>query len=474
MNTKNPLLTYSSKEEGQLSVLNYYFRGYSKKEYFQLCRFHGFKESIAKSKNQFAREVKVVKLYEKAQKQKESLSVLKSKKSDEKRIRFFRRSVFEEELKKGGCNLPGLFTTTYNTLNSEEKVKFLDLVELFSKDFSRIIKDDQVVVEYNKNHYNTYLMALSRIAKFSDFYLNPLDVKLKGSLDKKFKTLVDHLFVKYKMPRGLYSCFFGGKDRSKFFIDLAQGASFKKLLKTNIVISKKKCSLILKLMQKYPYDIALRMSQYHSLGFKASYVNAFRKINDFNQVGGVEREKLKWEFMQFVVRSPFLDPNELLPLWDYTLHRADEDENFKLLGRSAYNYLEQMKEWHESLSTIKVENDYIWKTHFSVFEEKIKKEEYTEIMQIKELTSYSSLVEEGKKQRHCVGSYAKRCKNGNIAICSLRLKIDKLEETIATIEVDFNRKAVVQAKGRFNKVLDSRSLNFINRWAILNELRMEI
>ena len=77
----------------------------------------------------------------------------------------------------------------------------------------------------------------------------------------------------------------------------------------------------------------------------------------------------------------------------------------------------------------------------------------------KELRSNRELVAEGKALNHCVSSYAKNCRKGNISVWSLRAVIGDIHEPVLTVAVDNMSRRVTQVRGKFNISVSGKRRN---------------
>lgn len=73
------------------------------------------------------------------------------------------------------------------------------------------------------------------------------------------------------------------------------------------------------------------------------------------------------------------------------------------------------------------------------------------------------IIEEGRNNHNCVGSYVETHASGKSFIFFIR-KIDALDKSYITVELDKNLSTVKQAFYSFNKELNSTDNNFINKW----------
>lgn len=84
------------------------------------------------------------------------------------------------------------------------------------------------------------------------------------------------------------------------------------------------------------------------------------------------------------------------------------------------------------------------------------------IWTIEELCSTTALLKEGKTMKHCVGSYAKKCFNGESKIVSVK----KDGESHITLEIRNNK--LVQAKTKYNNSPQGVELSIINEFCQVN------
>ena len=73
------------------------------------------------------------------------------------------------------------------------------------------------------------------------------------------------------------------------------------------------------------------------------------------------------------------------------------------------------------------------------------------------------IIEEGRNNHNCVGSYVDTHANGKSFIFFIR-KIDSLDKSYITVELDNSLSTVKQAYYSFNKELNNIDNNFINKW----------
>ncbi len=92
-----------------------------------------------------------------------------------------------------------------------------------------------------------------------------------------------------------------------------------------------------------------------------------------------------------------------------------------------------------------------------------------EVYHILQLTSAKELYEEGRKMKHCVGSYISKCLNGKASIWSLRQITATEHKRLVTIEVSKHHH-IVQARKKRNASPDKFHWELIRRWAARENL----
>jgi hypothetical protein len=137
-------------------------------------------------------------------------------------------------------------------------------------------------------------------------------------------------------------------------------------------------------------------------------------------------------------------------------------------GRTVESLLRQMRAWHDELARAPrrgVER-LAWAPCGIPGLERTEGTPPTQrIVRVVELLTSMDLVEEGRVLRHCVASYAVSCAMRRAAIFSLRLDEGHGAQRLVTLEVSLPGRALVQARGRFNRRVDAVESRIIRGWA---------
>ena len=176
----------------------------------------------------------------------------------------------------------------------------------------------------------------------------------------------------------------------------------------------------------------------------------------------------------FVNNHPMLSRTYIEPILDYIRFRKYEPRrivradrsvveaqppqpNFAMKGRSADKLLREVDDWHAQLSGLDNVPLKTWKPcglqefSYEEIDEKLgRRVEWT----IHELLTSAQLGVEGRVMHHCAGSYTDRCMSGKNSIWSMRITDMEAEEPdpmhAMTIAVDAKRRAVTEARGKYN------------------------
>lgn len=218
---------------------------------------------------------------------------------------------------------------------------------------------------------------------------------------------------------------------------------------------------------------ALRKVQYEAYGGNPS---SARELAHGPLGETFDNEEFWATVVQFLANQPFLDRSYLNPIIDYIRNQKftprrvlqpDGTEvkapplhpNFCMKGRSINKLIRQVDLWHQELTGMEDVEFETWQSSgFREFEHVSLDPEIRRNIQwtVHELITSQQLYAEGRIMHHCAGSYTKRCTAGEKSLWSLRaLDLDAAEEHqvrehVLTIEVDNQKKAVVQNAGKFN------------------------
>jgi hypothetical protein len=144
-------------------------------------------------------------------------------------------------------------------------------------------------------------------------------------------------------------------------------------------------------------------------------------------------------------------------------------------GRTLRSVLRLVEEWHKQLGKQAKALTLAWPRC------RIGEFEYTEGSDhlgnmrhwtITELLNNVELLEEGRRMRHCVATYAETCAKRQSAIWSLKIENGEGRKPVLTIEVDLPTKTICQVRGRCNRLPKDHEIAVIRRWMAREGIRM--
>jgi hypothetical protein len=142
--------------------------------------------------------------------------------------------------------------------------------------------------------------------------------------------------------------------------------------------------------------------------------------------------------------------------------------NFSMHGRTPATLLRQVENWHRQLGKETRGGQLQWvKSKFSDYQyvEGRKNSKNMRIWTIRELLSSKELIAEGRKQNHCVATYARSCFSGGTSIWTMDVQETLTSQKLLTIELHNPTKTIRQVRGLRNRMATTREMDIIHRWA---------
>jgi len=368
----------------------------------------------------------------------------------------------------------------------------LDIVQHVSKQNAKLFFEPVLASpRFAQSHDNTFLAGLMLLSAYQSRWIRPIQDWKPCSYNprRQFSSLIHHLFDRHKeMPECMISAWFSGMQKEaislrEWCVQVGSGAGLKGC-RLPIPYTRK----LSKSFSSSPADLtipeALRWAQVLSLGGSKRLADAMvatRLGSDFSH-DDFWNTVLSW-----FIDHPMLDPVHIGPVIDY-LHQerfvnvegangenvqGPRQPNLSMKGRSPESLLEQVTRWHRELAKTSAQKIRTWNmtniqplrlTEGTVGEPNFK------IWTIRELVTQQSLVNEGRKLKHCVASYASSCAKGHSSIWSMELEQSSVVEKRVTIEVNPGTRQVVQIRGKLNRHPNQQELNIIRRWATAAKL----
>jgi hypothetical protein len=305
--------------------------------------------------------------------------------------------------------------------------------------------------------------------------------------------LAHHLVCKYEVPVFLASAWYvtgPAADRNRgWFVAHSRGAPFRSL-NLPIMMTRRMEHIFLASPDHLGIEEAIRRAELLALRAPPEIVQAVLSTQLATDLSHGEFWRTVWVFL--IANASIIDTAQIGPLIDFIqairhdrvametpggMMQLDPPQPaFSVKGRTVQSMLRLMEDWHQSLGVGSAGLAWTpspWKP--MLLEEPGHDDSVPpHRWQMIELTNSEQLRIEGAALRHCVASYAGRCRLGMSRIWSLRSwRGDKLRHVL-TIEVDPKRRAVVQARGCANRFPSGRPLQLLQDWADRERLKMAI
>jgi len=303
--------------------------------------------------------------------------------------------------------------------------------------------------------------------------------------DRRLQSLVDHLLVRFPVPRFLYRVFLGARqagepsapclDDGRLFAHLAAGGSVREAIARGWVplpLTRRMSHLFLQAPPAASLVLAARLAQIGALGGPDWLAGALVAALDERSRPG--SPSFWWEAAAWFCRQRDLAANQVGPLVDYLAHAASEDENYSLAGRTLGSVRRAMVAWHAELAQIRrlvgvrFEKSTKLEPGRWLRRTRVGEALQEELWTMDEILCSRELVREGTAMGHCVATYVDDVLAGASSIWSLRCD----GQRALTVEVRPVRRLIDQARGKFNRQPRAVEKALLKRWARENGLEV--
>jgi hypothetical protein len=306
----------------------------------------------------------------------------------------------------------------------------------------------------------------------------------------QFRSLVEHLFVRYKIPNFMARVWLAPNSNAwerQLYLHLARGHSIRSFQTPfRWEMGKPAARFFMQAPDDLAPMAAFRWSRVRSLGGDERLARIVLKT----VLASHQQDESFWDtVMRFLVKNQPLSAEEIAEMIDF-IHgqkfRPAEtvwgrgagptplQPAFTLQGWSLSRLRRHMVHWRAerlaatpSLSPAK--SDWNWQaTLIKPFHFQTPDETWT----IHELLTGKELRAEGAIMQHCVANYIPSCARRKTTIWSMQVHTDQTRKHVLTIEVRPDEKWICQAKGRKNAPPSEAARRMLDRWAIQEGLRI--
>jgi hypothetical protein len=289
-------------------------------------------------------------------------------------------------------------------------------------------------------------------------------------------SLFEHLFATVPVPSVVWAGLFDdARTIAPLVVWLASGGSFFQFAKTRIAIplTRKACHVALGLRSESSLLRAIRKAQVLSLSSAAlPLAHAWATSIHAATIHATDKETFFASFLEWLVTREHTT-SDVAVMLDYAAERFTEDAKFSMKGRTVDAFLRDARAWHVELAKLRmVRQSYFRASGLKPFVT-VRNDPVRTVWRVEEILDAKSLFEEGRRMGHCVYSYGGAVQSGMTSIWIMTMEDGKGPTgrwAMLTIEVRNQTRAIVQARGRFNRMPTAEERTILARFAAQNGL----
>ncbi len=375
-------------------------------------------------------------------------------------------AVYPQKLHLEGRARPGIFKSLLLAIK-QQRACFLD---------------DQVPL-------NRRITLLCQLCRYSSSWLRPVETwrSRTHNAEKQLASLLRHLLVQYdEMPLFFDKVWLSDSPETReyrqWYLHVGRGQNFKHC-QLPIPYTSRMAHWFMQAPEWVSMPQAIRWGQIMALGGAESLASALvgtRIGSEFSQ------EEFWSTVIRWLIAHPMVARDQVGPIIDYLHHAKFEsrqivrpdgrvetlpplEPGLTMKGRTPDRLMALVEQWHRGLRLTKAPQ-LVWSpSGFRPFEllqgDPNRPDAEWRRWTIRELLNSQALIEEGRKMRHCVASYASVCARGYASIWTLEQHTRAGCDKLLTIEVRNGEKLICQIRGRLNRRMREQEQLMIARWA---------
>jgi len=337
-----------------------------------------------------------------------------------------------------------------------------------------------------------YLEGLVRLhERRAQWIRDPLEWRpTSHNTGRQFSSLTRHLLARFDVPAFLDAAWLrGDKGSSSFrnwFVHVGRGLNIR-TAKTPYPLTK----MIAHHFMNAPRDIsiegALMLADIKALGGGQRLADALMGTRLGQRIERDPERRAFWlSVYRFFIANPMLDLRHAGPIVDFLdFHKFESHEvmvgpgqievrpppqpNLTMTRRTPESLLREVEAWHGALRIARANDKRYWKpsgiSGLTVRTGPRDRPEQHIYWTFRELLSGQELIENGRRLRHCVASYAESCVRGYCSIWSLDRRQGDADrsESVLTIEVNSDS-MLMQARGLQNRLSSDQEKSLLETW----------
>jgi hypothetical protein len=304
-------------------------------------------------------------------------------------------------------------------------------------------------------------------------------------------SLAQHLLCRYRVPAFLGAAWSAhdafADAKREWFVAHGSGTPLRSL-DLPVRLTRRMEHLLLGTHAHLGIEHALRRAELLGLGADPALAGAVLAAGPVTDLRHGPFWRTVWHFL--IANTGAIALDQVAPIVDF-LHavrhehvpletpdgvvlRPPPQPDFSLRGRTPASVLRLMDEWHRQIGI--GDGELRWersRLHPLAIEVAAPEPDAPPVVwELAELTNSSELRAEGAALRHCVPYYAHACWRGRSRIWSVRRRRGASVRPVVTVEVDPQRRTIVQARGFRNRLAAGKSLELLRTWAAREGLRI--
>lgn len=347
-------------------------------------------------------------------------------------------------------------------------------------------------------HLRVYIRALAYMAKYRTKWIRqpeswqPPKAQAEPTSNRvSFRLLMKHLFERYPVPNFLAFAWMRPQAKRwihELYVHMAAGRGVRQFKeKPGIALTPTAAKFFLKAPDHLAPVEAMRWAQIRGFGGRKDLANELVRNTILKQP---TRDERFWEtVMRFLIREKlsyapqastlveFLDEQKFQPaekVWGRGGGPLPLQPEFSMKGRTLRSLQRHMYNWRQEL-LLKRPSLAKRNFHWDAIEvQPMVLQEGDVKWLIFELLNDRALMLEGAAMDHCVGDYVEQCAERKSSIWSLRIHAKGCPRRMATIEIDPERKVIVQANAKSNEDPSPAARDILQRWATREGLAMSL
>jgi hypothetical protein len=326
-----------------------------------------------------------------------------------------------------------------------------------------------------------YGEALCALAAQRSQFLRPVaGLQARGrSRHQLFASVAEQLLARWPVPEVGLSVFVAPEahpNLGAFYGRLGQGENIRRLVPM-VSLTRRAAHLF----GEAPSELgsvfaALRWAQVRALGGGERIAREMAGTLLGRRTFPEATERFALQLMRWRVQHPELDRRRWPEVVLWALARAEERPSFAMGGRSMSKVVAAAQRWQMMMS--EAGGAELRRYERSGVETRRYPREVRgggeESWRFVEVTDSLELYREGDVMRHCVFTYADEVEEKRSAIFSLVREQAGWMKRALTVEVDLEKQAVIEARGRHNRDPTAEELCVLEAWTRDTGLRLEL